>query len=162
MPEWNLLAEMKLLCADPFQHLVAITRTKTTPITLTYRRIDLCPNKTTPCSGELWKITRSMCKSELNLHKFHFELIQFYSSGGNRRPKPIWTFWRPQDDASCTAWRCTPPKTTKEFRSILLSPTWDSPYFRESRASTHFRGPKLGKFPSSGRSFWSSCTPRDT
>lgn len=43
------------------QHLAAITRTKITPITLIYRRIDLCPNKTTPCNAESWRTTRNMC-----------------------------------------------------------------------------------------------------
>lgn len=43
------------------QHLVAITRTKIIPITLIYRRIDLCHNKTTLCNAESWRTTRNMC-----------------------------------------------------------------------------------------------------
>lgn len=43
------------------QHLAAITRTKTTQITLIYRLIDLCHNKTTPCNAESWRTIRNMC-----------------------------------------------------------------------------------------------------
>lgn len=148
-----------------------IMRPKTIRTHRICRRTVLYLIRTRACNEESWTTTSDTCKwsntkSSNRPPKWapihlHFLLPRKMGiTADSRRPRRTWIYWKRLGAASCTAWKCTRPKTSKASSWTLRSPTWASPYSKASHASTPSRGPKSESFRSSASASSLNSTQR--